>query len=127
MSNSPIRVLVCGGRDFGIDPAERYFVQCTLDDFARDRDVVIIHGGAKGVDSVAGGWAKIKSWTVELYRANWAKYGPRAGPIRNRQMLYEGKPDIVLAFPGGKGTAHMSQIAKSAGIDVIQIEYTKGH
>ena len=45
---------------------------------------------------------------------------PAAGPKRNQQMLDEAKPDMVVAFPGGKGTAHMRQIAKAAGVPVWQ-------
>jgi len=53
--------------------------------------------------------------------AEWDKFGRRAGPLRNEQMLREGKPDVVVAFPGGRGTAHMVRIAKEAGIDVLEI------
>jgi hypothetical protein len=44
----------------------------------------------------------------------------KAGPIRKQQMLDEGKPDLVVAFPGGRGTAHMVRIARAAGIEVIE-------
>jgi hypothetical protein len=37
-------------------------------------------------------------------------------------MLYEGKPDLVVAFPGGKGTAMMVDIATKAGVKVIKVE-----
>lgn len=36
-------------------------------------------------------------------------------------MLSEFQPDIVVAFPGGRGTAHMVRIARAAGIDVIEV------
>jgi hypothetical protein len=36
-------------------------------------------------------------------------------------MLREGKPDLVIAFPGGRGTAHMTRIALEAGLKVIEI------
>jgi hypothetical protein len=41
------------------------------------------------------------------FPANWKVYGRAAGPIRNMKMLLEGKPDLVVAFPGGIGTADM--------------------
>ena len=41
--------------------------------------------------------------------------------IRNRRMLIEGKPDLVLAFPGGKGTANMVEISRKAGVKVVEI------
>jgi hypothetical protein len=36
-------------------------------------------------------------------------------------MLMEGKPDLVVGFPGGRGTAHMCRIAGEAGVEVIEI------
>jgi ABC-type Fe3+-hydroxamate transport system substrate-binding protein len=51
-------------------------------------------------------------------RAEWEKYGKRAGPVRNRQML-ELKPDGVVAFDtGGPGTRDMITAAQEAGVPV---------
>ena len=50
-------------------------------------------------------------------RLDWKKYGKKAGPLRNQQMLEEGKPDLVVAFPGGNGTADMVRRAKKANIE----------
>lgn len=44
-----------------------------------------------------------------------------AGPKRNQRMLDKGKPDLVLAFPGGDGTADMVRKAKSAGVPIIEV------
>jgi UDP-N-acetylmuramoylalanine-D-glutamate ligase len=35
-------------------------------------------------------------------------------------MLNEGKPDLVVAFPGGAGTENMVSLATKAGIEVIR-------
>jgi len=51
---------------------------------------------------------------------NWKTHGKKAGILRNIYMLENSKPDTVLAFPGGKGTAHMIKISKAAGVSVIQ-------
>lgn len=54
------------------------------------------------------------------FPADWRKHGRAAGPIRNRQMLTEGKPTLVLAFhsfiENSKGTKDMVQAAMNAGI-----------
>ena len=36
-------------------------------------------------------------------------------------MLDEGKPDLVIAFPGGRGTADMVRKANRAGVKVVEI------
>lgn len=60
---------------------------------------------------------------VEEYPADWARFGKSAGYLRNKQMLEEGKPDLVVAFPGGRGTANMIAIAMKAGVKVIDAKY----
>lgn len=145
-----MRILVCGGRDFGNVPdrdhelyqerlAQALFVYWTMDAIAEEfsvnyntddnwlpTDIVIISGMAKGADTCAVNWAVINWCHVDEYRAEWDKYGKRAGYIRNQQMLDEGKPDLVVAFPGGRGTAMMVDIARKAGVEVREIEYDSG-
>ena len=41
-------------------------------------------------------------------------------------MLREGRPDLVVAFPGGKGTAHMVGLARRAGVAVLEAARPQG-
>lgn len=112
-----MRVLVCGGRDY--DDAER--VQQVLNAIPI---TTLIEGCANGADRLAERYVQNDaSSTVTLlhFPADWDKHGKAAGPIRNRQMLVEGKPDLVVAFPGGRGTANMIEQATNAGIPVKEI------
>lgn len=137
-----MRVLVCGGRDFATDGpngpeyrfvitelyklAEKYSVnKLTPDEYGNwlPSDIFIIAGKAKGVDIVAIEWAVVNWCDFKEYPAEWSKYGRSAGYVRNKQMLVEGKPDLVIAFPGGKGTAMMVKLAREAGVEVIEIKY----
>ena len=108
------RILVCGGRDAKDAP----WIRQSLSAHIHDGDV-LIHGCALGIDSIADDWAKGRDVAVLRFRANWDKHGKAAGPIRNQQMLDEGKPDMVIAFPGGKGTENMVKLAKRAEIFTI--------
>ena len=60
---------------------------------------------------------------VEKYPADWTRYGYAAGPIRNQQMLDEGRPSLVLAFHNdfehSKGTKDMIDKARKANIPAI--------
>lgn len=111
-----MRVLVCGGRNYGETRSEREKVYRTLDAMPIQ---VVIEGGALGADYVARAWAKLNAVPVETFEADWKQYGKAAGPRRNQQMLEDGKPDVVVAFPGGRGTADMVRRAKTAGVTVI--------
>lgn len=84
--------------------------------------VIIISGMAKGADSLAIDWAVVNWLRWEEYPADWETHGKAAGLIRNQQMLDEGKPDLVVAFPGGRGTADMIRRAEKAGVEVIKID-----
>ena len=110
-----MRVLITGGRDF----SDRGLLFETLDRLhATHTFTVLIHGDASGADRLAGEWAAAAGIKVEAHPADWKKHGRAAGPIRNSQMLDE-KPDLVVAFPGGRGTADMVKKAKAAGLEVV--------
>ena len=113
-----MKIIVCGGRNFNdVD------LLCqALDAACRSYSITeIIEGGARGADYLAGFWADKKGLKHTVVMADWDKHGKAAGPIRNQQML-DLKPDAVMAFPGGKGTEHMTHIATKAGIPVWRIE-----
>lgn len=81
---------------------------------------VIIHGDARGADTLADAWAQRHKVAVVSFPANWEKDGRSAGNKRNQQMLDVGRPDLVVAFPGGAGTADMVKRALAAGVEVYQ-------
>ena len=119
-----MRILICGGRAY----ANREAVEIALSPY-RYRPMggsvpgehVIIHGGAEGADTLADEWAR--KWVLrrEIYRPDWKKHGKAAGPLRNSRMIAEGRPDICIAFPGGRGTEDMKRKARAAGIEVIEV------
>lgn len=114
-----MRVLVCGGRDY----ADRTGLFMELDRLhAAWCFEVVIEGEARGADTLAREWAESRGLPVEKYPADWARDGRAAGPIRNRRMLVEGKPDMVIAFPGGRGTDNMLAQAITAGVSTWEVE-----
>jgi hypothetical protein len=116
-----MRVLVCGGRLYN----DRPHIFTTLTQLNRELGpfTTLIHGAASGTDTEAMCWAHLVANIPDTpYPANWKMYGRSAGHIRNKQMLTEGKPSLVIAFPGGRGTANMIKQAQAASIEVIVIE-----
>ena len=81
----------------------------------------VIHGDPLGADRFAGGWARLRGIEEIPFPADWAAHGRAAGPIRNKRMLDEGRPDLVVAFPGGRGTANMVQQAMDPGLPVQEV------
>jgi predicted Rossmann-fold nucleotide-binding protein len=113
------RALICGGRNY----ADTAILTDTLDRLHAERGFsLVIAGGARGADTMGEEWARARGLPCDVYRVDWEGLGRKAGPIRNERMLTEGKPGLVVAFPGGRGTAHMTRIAREAGVEVIEIE-----
>lgn len=132
--NDPLffKVLVCGGRSYGwkienglkvaVEHEQRNLYRA-LDKLLRavreeQKNLIVIHGAADGADSLSDRWARERQVEIEVYPADWKKYGRSAGYIRNSQMLKEGKPDLILAFPGGAGTKMMVSLSEKEGVPV---------
>jgi len=111
-----MRVLVCGGRDY----QNRAEVDRVFGCLAGGIDIVI-HGHASGADTLVDEWCRAHDIPRAVFPALWSKHGKAAGPMRNKKMLDEGKPDYVVAFPGGRGTADMVYRAKQANIPVFEV------
>lgn len=108
------RVLVTGGREYD-DGARMAAVLTAL------QPRIIIHGAARGADSLAQDWAVATNTSVASFPADWRGLGIKAGGMRNLQMLVEGKPDLVVAFPGGGGTEDMRRQARQNGVPVVTV------
>lgn len=112
-----MRVLVCGGRDY----SNSRLVQETLWDLDQTKGITaIIQGGCRGVDRIARDWCDKDTKCITV-PALWHEHGKAAGPIRNQRMIDDFKPDLVVAFPGGRGTADMVRRAEIAGIPVMRV------
>lgn len=81
----------------------------------------IIQGSANGADRGAAEWGWDNDKSVCSFPPDWQKHGKKAGILRNIEMLAESSPDALIAFPGGRGTAHMVSIAKKAGLPVWEV------
>ena len=120
-----MKVLVCGGRKYSDYNTVSEVLDAQIFEHFGDypyQNVTIIQGEAKGADKLGKLFAQARSCDLESYPADWDKYGKSAGFIRNKQMLEEGKPDLVVAFPGGKGTQMMVDIAVKAGVKIVLVQ-----
>ncbi len=113
------RALICGSRNY----KSRGCLTIHLDNFRLTHNITkIIQGGQTGADTLADEWATKNNIFSKSYNADWTTYGKAAGPIRNRQMIREGKPNFIIAFPGGTGTQNMIAQAKFASLPVYEIK-----
>src|SRR5579885_1237948 len=117
-----MRLLVCGDRLH-----KQFFpIDIVLTAFLRQNSGLhLITGGCRGVDTFAAQWSLDTNVPCTIFSTEGSKYGKAAGPIRNRQMLIEGKPNFVLAFhpnlAQSKGTLNMVSQAKKAGVPALGV------
>jgi len=138
-----MRVLVCGGRAYGAIPhhtspggemneaivratAERKRLSDILDELhAKQGFSVVICGNEGSAERLATQWAsrhQIQIVAVPGGPAGRQRKGLGATPERNERLLRSGKPDLVVAFPGGEATQHMIGLAKASNIPVRLID-----
>ncbi len=124
-----MRALICGGREW---LKERETFDALDRIHARTPITFVIEGGQRTRDpktrQIIGGadywgyvWAKKNGIHGVTCPAQWTKLGKKAGFIRNLAMAKKHKPDIVIVFPGGTGTAHMRNTARELGIPVHEV------
>lgn len=87
-----------------------------------DSPVTLISGNCpQGADFLCEKAAKELGWDIELYPADWDKYGKRAGFLRNTEMVELGA-ELCLAFihNDSKGASMTVRLAKAKGIPVVE-------
>lgn len=111
------RLLVAGSRShvpsFDLLDQASYCLDSTFD--------IIIHGGARGVDTVAAAWAYSKGYAVEAYPAEWDKYGRSAGYRRNAEMVGKATAAIVVWDGESKGTKHTIDLLTEAKLPYVLV------
>jgi aspartokinase-like uncharacterized kinase len=122
LEGAPHLVIVTGGRDFN----EKQRLIRALDALAPS---LIMHGNARGADTLADLYAVANGLPVARFPANWELFGKKAGPTRNRWMLQSaaayadgGWRVTVLACPGGAGTADMVRQSKLGMHKVVMLD-----
>ncbi len=110
-----MRILVCGGRY----NADALTVARYLDPY-RTQAPLVIQGGANGADYLAKQWAVRSGVHYAEVPALWDTHGRKAGPLRNQAMLAL-KPDVCIAFPGGRGTDNMISLCVQHNTPVVGV------
>jgi hypothetical protein len=112
-------VMVCGGRDY----VARDELFLSLNELhARLAFSRLVHGNCRGADQLAGEWAESRGVPLSIYPCLWDEGD--TGPARNRRMLDDAKPALVIAFPGGSGTESAVYEARRRGIPVVRVHHS---
>ncbi|HBO0103420.1 SLOG family protein [Pseudomonas aeruginosa] len=126
MTRQPHYVVVTGGRYFTNKEVIYGALNAVLSEFRKSnkagtRRFVLVHGAAPGADTLSARWARDCGLAALAVPAEWMTFGRSAGPRRNAEMLEWVPAKLLVAFPGGRGTAHMVALARRRGLPVRQV------
>lgn len=126
-----MRVIVTGSRDW--PASDPWMIHAVLDWFARlDEPLTVVVGYdpvrqyPPGVDRITYERCIDAGYDVETHPADWDRYGPAAGPLRNQEMVAAGG-DVCVAFAAkriedSRGTHGCAKLARAASILVYVVE-----
>lgn len=112
-----MRIAFTGGRNY----QNRAMVRSIMDllSVVVATPIEVSVGDALGADSLVEEEADRVNFAVTKNIADWNKLGKAAGPIRNAKII-DGA-SVLIAFPGGGGTANCVAQASTIGVPVIRI------
>lgn len=117
------KVIIAGSRGFSNYKLLKEKCNRFLREKRKDSNVIIVSGHARGADTLAEKYAQDEGFSLEIYPAQWKKYGKGAGFRRNEQMAEIA--DALIAFWDGKshGTKHMIDIMNEKNLLVKVVNY----
>jgi dissimilatory sulfite reductase (desulfoviridin) alpha/beta subunit len=119
------KVIIAGSRGFSNYKLLKEACDKYLREKKKTHNVIVVSGHARGADTLGEKYASDEDLDLEIYPADWKKYGKSAGFMRNEQMA--DIADAVIAFWNGEshGTKHMIDIAEEKGLNVKVVNYGK--
>lgn len=113
---SEIKIVICGSRSI----TDINILNEAINSSGFEFDTVI-SGGARGVDTLAIQWANTNNKKLEIYPAEWNRYGIKAGYIRNKLMGDTGDGIIAIWDGISPGTKNMIDIARAKNLKFIYV------
>lgn len=112
-----MKAVIAGGRDYHGTPEAYKWLRDAL---IENEVTKVLSGHCTGADFIGEQAAVGMDLELELFPADWLKFGRAAGPMRNQLMA--ALADICILFPGGRGTADMERRARKEGCKIIKYE-----
>ena len=116
------RIVIAGSRDYNNYEEAKEFIDFCIQNIKIEHQLVFVSGCCYGADALGERYAKENGYGLELYPADWIKYGKSAGPKRNLKMAE--LADYVIYFWDRKSTGTKSMIKFAKQLNKpIRIKY----
>lgn len=118
-------IIVAGSRSF----SDKSLMYKKLDHYLqRYKEILIVHGGAKGADTCAAMYAKERGIKTKVFLPDWDKHGKKAGILRNIEMFeyasqFQNRGCVVFWDGKSKGTKNDIELAEKYNIPLRIVEF----
>ena len=99
MENPTVKVGIVGSRSITFSEYVFSVLDFYLSRLLEENEVVIVSGGAVGIDSLGAQWAELRKLKTEIYLPDWQTHGKKAGFLRNQQII--DNSDYLIAITTG--------------------------
>ena len=122
MEKPTVKVGIIGSRS--ITSSEYVFsvLDFYLSRLLEENEVVIVSGGAVGIDSLGAQWAELRKLKTEIYLPDYKQYGKSATFLRNQQII-DNSDYLIAITTGSNGTADSIKRAVKKNIPIKIIKY----
>lgn len=124
MEKPTVKVGIVGSRSI----TDSKYVFSVLDFYLarllEENEVVVVSGGAIGIDSLGAQWAELRKLKTEIYLPDWQTHGKKAGFLRNQQII-DNSDYLIAITTGSNGTADSIKRAVKKNIPIKIIKYER--
>lgn len=118
-------IIVAGSRSF----SDKSLMYKKLDHYLqRYKEILIVHGGAKGADTCAAMYAKDRNIETKVFLPDWEKHGKKAGILRNIEMFkyasqFQNRGCVVFWDGKSKGTKNDIELSEKYNVPLRIVEF----
>lgn len=119
-----MKLAICGSRELDL---ANYHLHDLIFNYITNGEIEVVSGGAKGIDSLARGYAVNKGYKYTEFPADWVEHGKAAGPIRNRQIAQYADQLLVIRHEDSVGSKNVASEFRKLNKPVVELVLPKPH
>ena len=124
MEKPTVKVGIVGSRSITFSEYVFSVLDFYLSRLLEENEVVIVSGGAIGIDRLGAQWAELRKLKTEIYLPDYKQYGKSATFLRNQQII-DNSDYLIAITTGSNGTADSIKRAVKKNIPIKIIKYEK--
>lgn len=115
-----MRLIIAGGRSIIVSTS---MLIDLCNHYKLDASIIeeIVSGNARGIDSCGENLAKEQDIPLKLFKANWKKFGKRAGMLRNGEMARYADALLLIWDGQSSGSGGMKKLMERLDKPIYEV------